>query len=413
MSKTHNELDIASSVRTTSDTPVEGSERQAPLDSIEPQRSPAARRLLASSLAALALAACSPGEGTGAQAPPPIEAPASEASGVDLDTTPSRRDADQSSTTTSTSTPVANEATTTVKSSEKIVLSEAQPLADADKQAIVQASKFEGLSSYELRELDRFRTESGLMVVLVGVERATLGISREIIQNKFKIAEQVAALREPVAIPDIWLGPGVQLPVEIIPRPADLTPKSPDTSYIIVSDIELALLAAPIDVSRTAGTTKDSKQSVASAGFTHREAYVEGLDGGVTVSLLRKLPQEATIDHQDARLAVLTTEIIHAATEYDRGPDFEYALDKARPDMSYIPGKTYLEKKDVLAQMMGDINANSMRLMIEEISAGRRYDPVIARSIPMKADGFDNLGAMYIGFDSDSKQYRLVRQLAA
>jgi hypothetical protein len=397
MSKTHNELDIASSVRTTSDTPVEGSERQAPLDSIEPQRSPAARRLLASSLAALALAACSPGEGTGAQAPPPIEAPASEASGVDLDTTPSRRDADQSSTTTSTSTPVANEATTTVKSSEKIVLSEAQPLADADKQAIVQASKFEGLSSYELRELDRFRTESGRMVVLVGVERATLGISREIIQNKFKIAEQVAALREPVAIPDIWLGPGVQLPVEIIPRPADLTPKSPDTSYIIVSDIELALLAAPIDVSRTAGTTKDSKQS----------------DGGVTVSLLRKLPQEATIDHQDARLAVLTTEIIHAATEYDRGPDFEYALDKARPDMSYIPGKTYLEKKDVLAQMMGDINANSMRLMIEEISAGRRYDPVIARSIPMKADGFDNLGAMYIGFDSDSKQYRLVRQLAA
>jgi hypothetical protein len=110
---------------------------------------------------------------------------------------------------------------------------------------------------------------------------------------------------------------------------------------------------------------------------------------------------------------VLTTEIIHATTEYDRGSDFEYALDKARPDMSYIPGKTYLEKKDVLAQMMGDIHANSERLMIEEISAGRRYDSAIAQSIPMKADGFDNLGAMYIGFDSDSKQYRLVSQLAA
>lgn len=372
-------------------------------------RSERAQAAIAATVAAIAIAGCAPSEKSAARTEPLVTE-------VTIETPTQTLEATNTSSTMPTTAPettatsVRPVATTTQNvKAEKLV---SETLAVEHRQRLVGASGFEALAGEDLRFLYDFTTGNGRKVVVVGVGDAMPQVEREEIEQDFAIAEAVLALGETVVAEDVWLGPGFQTSVEIIPRSSDLTPpRNPtklidDISYIVVADTPLAQLTSPVDISSLSNTTEGRND--ATLGLTVRNPYFAG--GGVTVSMVQNVSARETIDNQPANSSVMGTEVNHAVFGFDLDHRFERELDATHLNMDYVlKGGRYDDQKLELARLIGDAWANGLRYYTQEVRAGRQPALYEVAQMPMLAREFQDMGVMYI--PPTPTQARLIQQL--
>jgi hypothetical protein len=366
-----------------------------------------AQAAVAAALAAIAIAGCASNEKSTAR----TDVVATETT-VDV-SDPTPEPIRTTSTTAPETTTTSVRPTVTMAPSAKAEKPARETLAAQDRQRLVGASGFEALSQETLHVVYDFTTSKGRRVVVVGVGDASPQVERSEIEQDFAIAEGVLDLGETVTAKDVWLGPGFQTSVEIIPRSSDLTPsRDPakpvnDTSYIVVANTSLARLTSPVAISSLSNTTESRND--ATLGLTVRNPYFA--DGGVTVSLVQNVSAGETIDNQPANASVMGTEVSHAVFGFDQAPRFERdVLDAKRPNMDYVlKGGTFADQKENLARLMGDAWANGLRFYTQEVRAGRQPALHDVAQHPMLADEFQDMGMMYI--PPTPAQARLINQL--